>query len=159
MGAMMMNVAANMLGVSNAATPLGLKAMTRLNELNRTPGVATNAMCTFLALNTSSVQLVPVTAINLLAINGSHNPTAILASTLVSTSLACVAALTIVYILERLNRGPLGSGLDLGAARAAVSGHASSLGGRGGSWCLSLDCAVARLFFALSLTSSVRIGR
>src|ERR1700761_8739356 len=63
-GAMMMNISANMLGVSNAATPLGLKAMTELNRLNSKPGVATNAMCTFLAINTASIQLIPVTAIN-----------------------------------------------------------------------------------------------
>ena len=121
MGAMMMNVAANMLGVSNAATPLGLKAMTRLNELNRTPGVATNAMCTFLALNTSSVQLVPVTAINLLAISGSHNPNAILASTLVSTSVACVAALISVKVLERWTRVPSEPGFEPGTATASVA--------------------------------------
>src|ERR1700730_2130072 len=76
-GAMMMNISANMLGVSNAATPLGLKAMTELNRLNSKPGVATNAMCTFLAINTASIQLIPATAINLLAINGSKNPSAI----------------------------------------------------------------------------------
>ena len=82
-GAMMMNIAANMLGVSNAATPLGLKAMTHLNKLNSKPGVATNAMCTFLALNTSSIQLVPATAITILSIHGARNPTAIVGSTLI----------------------------------------------------------------------------
>src|SRR3981081_2321424 len=58
LGSIVMNMAANMLGVSNAATPLGLRAMTQLNELNTKRGVATNAMCTFLAINTSSIQLV-----------------------------------------------------------------------------------------------------
>ena len=77
MGSIVMNMAANMLGVSNAATPLGLRAMSQLNELNTKQGVATNAMCTFLAINTSSIQLVPATAINILAINGSKNPTGI----------------------------------------------------------------------------------
>ena len=79
MGSIVMNMAANMLGVSNAATPLGLRAMSQLNELNTKQGVATNAMCTFLAINTSSIQLVPATAINILAINGSKNPTGIVA--------------------------------------------------------------------------------
>ncbi|HET9375241.1 MAG TPA: nucleoside recognition domain-containing protein [Chthoniobacterales bacterium] len=101
MGAMMMNIAANMLGVSNAATPLGLKAMAHLNDLNPKKGVATNAMCTFLALNTSSIQLVPATAINILAINGSKNPTAIVASTLIATGVATVAAIFFVKVLER----------------------------------------------------------
>jgi spore maturation protein SpmA len=101
MGAMMMNIAANMLGVSNAATPLGLKAMAHLNDLNQRKGVATNAMCTFLALNTSSIQLVPATAINILAINGSKNPTAIVGSTLIATGIATIAAIFFVKVLER----------------------------------------------------------
>jgi spore maturation protein SpmA len=99
-GAMMMNIAANMLGVSNAATPLGLKAMTQLNKLNSKPGVATNAMCTFLALNTSSIQLIPATAITILSINGARNPTAIVGSTLISTSIATVAAILLVRSLQ-----------------------------------------------------------
>jgi spore maturation protein SpmA len=101
-GAMMMNIAANMLGVSNAATPLGLKAMAHLNDLNQSKGVATNAMCTFLALNTSSIQLIPATAINILAINGSKNPTAIVGSTLIATGVATVAAIFFVKVLERV---------------------------------------------------------
>src|SRR2546423_1616677 len=86
MSAMMMSIAANMLGVSNAATPLGLKAMGELNRLNAGANAASNAMCMFLALNTSAVQLVPSTAMNVLAINGSRNPTAIIASTLLATT-------------------------------------------------------------------------
>jgi spore maturation protein SpmA len=101
-GAMMMNISANMLGVSNAATPLGLKAMTELNRLNTKPGVATNAMCTFLAINTASIQLIPATAINLLAINGSKNPSAIVASTLLSTGFATLCAIITVKLLQRL---------------------------------------------------------
>ena len=101
-GAMMMNISANMLGVSNAATPLGLKAMAELNRLNSKPGVATNAMCTFLAINTASIQLIPATAINLLAINGSKNPSAIVGSTLLSTGFATICAIITVKLLERL---------------------------------------------------------
>jgi spore maturation protein SpmA len=101
-GAMMMNISANMLGVSNAATPLGLKAMTELNRLNSKPGVATNAMCTFLAINTASIQLIPATAINLLAINGSKNPSAIVGSTLLSTGFATICAIITVKLLERV---------------------------------------------------------
>jgi spore maturation protein SpmA len=58
-----MNMSANMLGLGNAATPLGLRAMRDVESLNPRPGVATNAMCTFLAINISSVQLIPATAI------------------------------------------------------------------------------------------------
>src|SRR5437773_11873697 len=67
MGSLLMNMSANMLGLGNAATPLGLRAMNDLERLNPRPGVATNAMCTFLAINTSSVQLIPATAIAILA--------------------------------------------------------------------------------------------
>jgi spore maturation protein SpmA len=116
MGSMMMNIAANMLGVSNAATPLGLKAMAHLDQLNEKKGVATNAMCTFLALNTSSIQLVPATAINILAINGSKNPTAIVGSTLIATGVATVAAILLVKTLERV--GPFRWENQAGAAVA-----------------------------------------
>jgi spore maturation protein SpmA len=102
LGSIVMNMAANMLGVSNAATPLGLRAMSQLNELNTKPGVATNAMCTLLAINTSSIQLVPATAINILAINGSKNPTGIVGSTLIATFFATMSAILAVKILQRL---------------------------------------------------------
>jgi spore maturation protein SpmA len=102
MGAMVMNVAANMLGLGNAATPLGLRAMQRLDRLNPHPGTATNAMCTFLAINTSSVQLIPATAVGLLAANGSTNPTAIIGTSLAATSCAALAAIIAVKTLERL---------------------------------------------------------
>jgi spore maturation protein SpmA len=102
MGSIVMNMAANMLGVSNAATPLGLRAMSQLNELNTKQGVATNAMCTFLAINTSSIQLLPATAINILAINGSKNPTGIVGSTLIATSFATLSAIVAVKFLQRL---------------------------------------------------------
>ncbi|MBV9489825.1 MAG: nucleoside recognition protein [Verrucomicrobia bacterium] len=102
MSAMMMSIAANMLGVSNAATPLGLKAMGELSRLNAGGRAASNAMCMFLALNTSAVQLVPATAMNILAINGSTNPTAIIASTLLATATATACAIVIVKVLERL---------------------------------------------------------
>src|SRR5258707_150332 len=78
MGSMVMNMAANMLGLLNAATPLGLRAMEDLETLNPRPGTATNAMCTFLAINTSSIQLIPVTAVGLLAVRGAINPSAII---------------------------------------------------------------------------------
>jgi spore maturation protein SpmA len=100
-GAMMMNISANMLGVNNAATPLGLKAMTELNRLNTKPGIATNAMCTFLAINTASIQLIPATSINLLAISGAKNPSAIVGSTLLSTGFATICAIITVKLLER----------------------------------------------------------
>lgn len=102
MGSMLMNMAANMLGLGNAATPLGLRAMKDLETLNPLPGTATNAMCTFLAINTSSIQLIPVTAIAILAANGSKNPTAIVGTSIIATFCGACAAVTMAKALERL---------------------------------------------------------
>lgn len=103
MGAMVMNVAANMLGLGNAATPLGLRAMRDLERLNPHPGTATNAMCTFLAINTSSVQLIPTTAIAILVAAGSKNPTAIVGTALLATLCAATVAISSVKLLEKLS--------------------------------------------------------
>ena len=102
MGSMLMNMAANMLGLGNAATPLGLRAMRDLETLNPQPGVATNAMCTFLAINTSSVQLIPATAVAILASAGSAKPTAIIGTSLIATTCAALAGITSVKLLENL---------------------------------------------------------
>ncbi len=102
MGSMLMNMAANMLGLGNAATPLGLRAMRDLESLNPRPGTASNAMCTFLALNTSSVQLIPTTAIAILAAGGSSRPTAIVGTALLATLCAATAALGAVKLLQNL---------------------------------------------------------
>lgn len=101
MGAMLMNMAANMLGLSNAATPLGLRAMQHLQALNPHPGTATNAMCTFLAINTSSVQLLPATAIAVLTVKGGANPTAIVGTALLATACSTAVALLAVKTFER----------------------------------------------------------
>ncbi|HEY2712059.1 MAG TPA: nucleoside recognition domain-containing protein [Chthoniobacterales bacterium] len=102
MGSMLMNMAANMLGLGNAATPLGLRAMRDLESLNPHPGIASNAMCTFLAINTSSVQLIPTTAIAILVAAGSINPTAIVGTALLATLCAASVAITSVKLLEKL---------------------------------------------------------
>ena len=103
MGSMLMNMAANMLGLGNAATPLGLRAMRDLETLNPRPGVATNAMCTFLAINTSSVQLIPATAIAILAASGSTRPTAIVGTALLATLCAATVAIVSVKFFEKLS--------------------------------------------------------
>lgn len=102
MGSMVMNMAANMLGLGNAATPLGLRAMDDLERLNPRPGTATNAMCTFLAVNTASIQIIPTTAIGLLAIAGSKNATAIVPSAFLATCCAACAGVMAAKILEKL---------------------------------------------------------
>jgi spore maturation protein SpmA len=102
MGAMLMNMAANMLGLGNAATPLGLRAMSLLDKLNPRPGVASNAMCTFLAINTASIQLIPTTAIGILAINGSKNATAIVPAAFLATVIAACTGVLSAKLFERL---------------------------------------------------------
>ena len=102
MGSMIMNMAANMLGLANAATPLGLRAMQDLEKLNPRPGTASNAMCTFLALNTSSVQLIPASAVAILAAAGSVQPTAIIGTALIATICSTAVGLIAVKTLEKL---------------------------------------------------------
>jgi len=102
MGSMLMNMAANMLGLGNAATPLGLRAMRDLESLNPRPGIASNAMCTFLAINTSSVQLIPATAIAILAAAGSTRPTVIVGTAFFATLCAATVAVLSAKFFERL---------------------------------------------------------
>ncbi|WP_028389254.1 nucleoside recognition domain-containing protein [Legionella fairfieldensis] len=102
MGAMILNIAANMLGLANAATPFGLQAMKELQRLNTSAQEATNAMCTFLAINTSSIQLIPATAIALLAANGGLHPSSVIFSTLVATSISTLVAIIAVKKLAKL---------------------------------------------------------
>lgn len=102
MGAIVLNIAANMLGLANAATPFGLQAMKELQRLNPHTQEATNAMCTFLAINTSSVQLIPATAIAFLAANGSLHPSSVIFSSLVATSISTIVAILAVKQLAKL---------------------------------------------------------
>jgi spore maturation protein SpmA len=120
MGSMVMNIAANMLGLGNAATPLGLRAMGDLEKLNPQPGTATNAMCTFLAINTSSVQLIPVTAMAILAAKGAANPAAIVGTSLLATSCAAIAGVTAAKILEKLP--VFARGMEAGPRTKPVAG-------------------------------------
>lgn len=99
---MTMNLAGNMLGLGNAATALGLKAMEDLEKLNDHPGVATNAMCTFLTINTAGLQLVPATVIGILASAGSKDPTVIIGTTIAATLAALIFGIAAVKLLERL---------------------------------------------------------
>lgn len=102
MGSMLMNMAANILGLSNAATPLGIRAMKDLETLNPRPGIASNAMCTFLAINTSSIQLIPATAIAVLAVAHATNAFAIVGTAIMATVCSSIAGITAVKLLEKL---------------------------------------------------------
>lgn len=102
MGAMVLNLSANMLGLSNAATPFGLQAMKELQRLNTHVHTASNAMCTFLAINTSSVQIIPATAIAYLAANGSTDPSSVIFSSMIATSISTIVAIVAVKQLSKL---------------------------------------------------------
>jgi spore maturation protein A len=100
--AMLLNIAANMLGLGNAATPFGIKAMEELEKLNERPGTATNAQALFLAINTASLQLVPTTVIALRASAHSSDPAGILVPTLMSTFCALCVAIVSAKLLQRV---------------------------------------------------------
>ncbi len=100
-GSIVLNMSANMLGLGNAATPLGLKAMEELQELNDRKDTATNAMVMFLAINTSSVQLIlPATVVALMGATASE----IFITTILATSCSTIAAIAAVKFLERRKR-------------------------------------------------------
>ena len=100
-GSIIMNISANMLGLGNAATPFGLKAMEELDELNPQKGTATNAMCTFLAINTAGLTLIPATAIAVRAASGSNDPAIIIGTSFFGASCATIVGIAAVKILEK----------------------------------------------------------
>lgn len=101
MGAMILNLSANALGLGNAATPFGIRAMQELDKLNPRKGTATNAMVLFLAINTSSVTLLPTGVIALRAAAGSIEPAAILPTTLFASICATATAILAAKLLQR----------------------------------------------------------
>ena len=102
MSAMIMNMASNMLGLGNAATPFGIKAMQELDRLNPQPGVATDAMALFLAINTSNIALAPLGVIALRASIGSTDAAGIWLTTLLATSFSTLVGITAAKILQRV---------------------------------------------------------
>lgn len=103
-GAMVMNVAANMLGLSNAATPFGLKAMEELDKLNPKKGEATDDMITFLVINTAAITVIPATVIAIRASLGSANPQKIIIPSILAASVATIVGLTIVKSIHFIKR-------------------------------------------------------
>lgn len=100
-GAILLNISANFLGLGNAATPFGLNAMQELQKLNPGPETASPAMCTFLALNTSSVTLIPTTVVALRAAAGSQSPADVVGPTFLATLAAATVAITLDRFLRR----------------------------------------------------------
>ena len=104
MGAMIMNIAANILGLGNAATPFGLKAMKDLDTLNKDKGVATDSMVMFLAINTSSVTLIPATIIGMRVASGSTNPTEVVGAIILTTTISTVSAIILAKLFSKMKR-------------------------------------------------------
>jgi spore maturation protein SpmA/spore maturation protein SpmB len=124
MGAMILNISANALGLGNAATPFGIRAMQELNRLNRHPGTASDAMVLFLAINTSSITLLPTGVIALRASAGSADPAGILPTTLFAT--ACSTLIAILAALFYRRFFPLGkASANSGAEQPAAADEAA----------------------------------
>ena len=101
LGSIVMNLTANMMGLSNAATPFGIKAMEEMDRLNNNKGTASNDMALFLVLNAACVQLVPSTVISIRAAAGSTNPGVIILPAIISTTIAAIVGIICAKILQR----------------------------------------------------------
>lgn len=97
-----LNLLANVLGIGNAATPLGIRAMEDLQTLNPEPDTVSFEMMLFIVINTASVQLIPFTVIGLLASFGSQNPNRVLLPTFIATVLSAVSAVGILFLAKKL---------------------------------------------------------
>jgi spore maturation protein SpmA len=101
-GAMILNISANILGIGNAATPFGLKAISELNKLNPYPGVASNSMALFVAINTSGLAVLPLGVITVRTALGSKDPAAIFIPSMLATMSSAVVAVVASKLLQRL---------------------------------------------------------
>lgn len=103
--AITLNVLANLFGLGNAATPLGIKAMQELDALNPEPGTITPEMMTFIVINTASIQLIPFSVIGILAGYGHPHPAAIVLPVLIATAISAMTALLVLALFRRMFRG------------------------------------------------------
>ncbi|MEG0774148.1 nucleoside recognition domain-containing protein [Clostridium sp.] len=101
LGAIVMNLTANMFGLSNAATPFGIKAMEEMDRLNRNKDVASNDMVLFLVLNAACIQFVPTTVISIRAALNSQNPGAIIFAALCTTTIASIIGVTLCKLVQK----------------------------------------------------------
>lgn len=101
-GAVAFNFSANAFGLGNAATPMGIKAITKMQEFNKDKTSASNSMCMLLAMNTAGFQLIPVTVIGILAAAGADNPAEIIIPTFIATSFAFILAIITAKIFEKI---------------------------------------------------------
>ena len=122
MGTIFMNISANMLGLDNAATPLGLKAMNELQTLNPKKDTASNAMIMFLVLNTSGLTLIPITVMSYRAQFGAVNPSDVFLPILMATFVSSLVGFLAVAIVQKINIWQKNIMLTLGALTAFIGG-------------------------------------
>lgn len=129
MGAIFMNISANMLGLDNAATPMGLKAMQEMQTLNKQKDTATDAMIMFLVLNSSGLCLVPISIMMYRAQGGAANPTDIFIPILIATAIATIVGLSALCVRQRIrmDRVILGWLAGIAAVVAGITWFFSSL--------------------------------
>lgn len=101
MGAIVMNIVANLLGLGNAATPFGIKAVKELDKVNKNKGTSTNEMCMLVVLNTASIQLIPATLISMREIWGSANSGEVIVPVWIVSILALICGISVTKILEK----------------------------------------------------------
>jgi len=102
--AITLNVLANLFGLGNAATPLGIKAMQELDTLNQDKGTITPEMMMFIVINTASIQLIPFSVIGILASYGHGNPAVVVLPVLISTAISAMTALLVLALFRRIFR-------------------------------------------------------
>lgn len=128
LGAMTMNMGANMLGLDNAATPLGIKAMQELQKLNPTPDTASDAQILFLVINTASVTLLPITIFTYRAQMGAADPTDVFVPLLITTYIGTLVGLTVTGLYQRLHLWNRVTLAYIGGATAIIGGLVAYFG-------------------------------
>lgn len=166
MSAMIMNLGANVLGLGNAATPFGLKAMKELDRLNDRPGVATDAMALFLAINTSGVAVIPLQAIAARAALGSVRLGDIIIPSLIATSLSTLAAIVVTKWVERrprfaADRYPVTPRDVMAASASPIAGlaEAEAIAAQERPWAQTRVIGAAVIISALAVAVIVHLVR
>ena len=160
MGAMILNFSANVMGLGNAATPFGIRAMQELDRLNPTPGTATNSMALFLAINTSSITLLPTGVIALRAAAGSTDPAAIMPTTLFATACSTVVAITAAKLYSRYwPTGPAAASVGAAGDRSTDETRTDPTAGGGDATLAEAEAAAAAgQGYPLSVTILAMLG-
>ena len=158
MGSIFMNIAANMLGLDNAATPLGLKAMEQMQELNPKKDTATNPMIMFLVLNTSGLTLIPISIMTYRAQMGAAQPTDVFIPILLATFFATLAGIVITSLYQHINLLSRTLLLTLGGACTIVAGIIWGFSKLDGETMNAVSTTVASILLLTIITGFILMG-